>query len=361
MNFVRNTRRYNYQCVNGARSRVSNVGLELMALVDNPRRALSEADRLANRARAAEKREAAQLRREQDAQEQERLRHEVVMLEVNRLIAEKMEEVRADLLNEQRLNRVPERMDVDDDEVVLRIPEPFEARDIVVIENDGLLGFRGANRMNGELFGYIFFSNHNNKHMEMQILVVLKNEAPSVIMASNSAMKAVAVGRANALENADLSSIPDALSDGLEDISSTSFSQEIQLNQETHNVDTAGVSAFQKANEGAGSSKNSAVLSPVQGIEDNAGSVVSNNGDISATVSAAQEVDGTNSNDVSVNSADLQGVSTASTSRSYSITLSSSNPLPLDTESRKMLEEILRQIEDDEMTERGNVPRGEQQ
>lgn len=157
MNFVRNTRRYKYQCVNGYRSRESNVGLEHMALVDNPRRELPEADRLANRVRAAERREAAQLRREQEAQEQDRLRHEAVMLEVNRLIAERMVEVRADLLNEQRLNRERERMDVDDDEVVLRIPEPFEARDIVVIENDGLLGLRGANRMNGKLFGYIFF------------------------------------------------------------------------------------------------------------------------------------------------------------------------------------------------------------
>lgn len=198
----------------------------------------------------------------------------------------------------------------------------------------------------------------------MQFSVVLKNEAPSVIMGSNSTMRAVVVGHANALENANLSSIPSALSDGLEDISSTSFSQGIQLNQETQSVDTAAVSAVQKDNEGAGSSNNSAILSPAQGIEDNTGSVVSNNGDISATVSAAQEVDGTggsNSNDVSVNSADLKGVSTASSSRSYSITLSSSNPLPLDTESREMLEEILRQIEEDEMTGHGNVLRREQQ
>lgn len=155
MNFVRNTRRYQYQCVNGARLRESNVAPQHMELLANPRQALTEEERLANRARAEEKREQARIRREAEEQAQEQLRNEAIMAEVNRVIEGRIAEIRAEFLNAQ-INERHQRMEVDDDEVVLRIPEPFEAREIEVVENEAMIGMRGANRMNGMQFFFIY-------------------------------------------------------------------------------------------------------------------------------------------------------------------------------------------------------------
>lgn len=158
MNFIRVTRRYQYACVNGVRSREVNIAPPCLALVASPRRELPEEVRLANRAHAEERREAARLRREREAQAQEQLRNEAIMAEVERIIGERIAEVRAEFRNAPPMNEGQERMEVDDDEVVLRIPEPFVAGEIVIIENDCLHGMRGANRMNGELLGYVMIN-----------------------------------------------------------------------------------------------------------------------------------------------------------------------------------------------------------
>lgn len=205
MNYIRQTRQYNYMCVNGSRTREAIVEPLHLALPANPRRVLSEEERAANRARAEEKREAIRLRREQEERAQEQLRNEAILAAVNQIVEERIEQVRAEFRNALPRNGEPEHMEVDDDECVLRIPEPFLYREVVVVEDKEKYGQRGANRMNGKLFGNIMFISNNE--ICSVFSVILKKEKPSVVMGANSTMKSSAFGSVSALHGGDVSMI----------------------------------------------------------------------------------------------------------------------------------------------------------
>lgn len=161
MNYVRQTRQYNYMCVNGSRTREATVQPLHLALAANPRRVFSQEERAANQARAEERREAIRLRREQEERAQEQLRNEAILAAVNQIVGERIEYVRAEFRNALLRNGEPEHMEVDDDECVLRIPEPFLYQEVVVVEDKEKVEKRGANRMNGKLLGNIMFSSNN--------------------------------------------------------------------------------------------------------------------------------------------------------------------------------------------------------
>lgn len=158
MNFIRVTRRYQYVFANGTRTRELNLAPGCSTMPIDPPNEQSEEEprrraeqRLANRIRAAERKEIARLRREEDAQAQEQLRKDAILAEVNRIIGARIEEIRAEFMNAPPRNGEQEGMEIDDDddEVVLRIPEPFVYRDIQIFRN-----VEGKNVMNGKLFDY---------------------------------------------------------------------------------------------------------------------------------------------------------------------------------------------------------------
>lgn len=180
-------------------------------------------------------------------------------------------------------------------------------------------------------------------------------------MDPHSAMKSSAAGRASALHDGNISSIADALSNGLEDISSKSLSQLIQPSNMAESVAVAAVPAnnFDSSTVGigiagpsrigiAGPSRGDIVGSSGADIAGSSHSRITDqtNGDFVASDDAAEDrqLDIENRSDVCNDGIGSIGSRTST----YNFSLCSSNPISLDTATRKVLEEVLKQIEEEE-------------
>lgn len=337
MNYLRFTRASKYQCVNGLRSIQPNdeppsAGLpnsrndlpaeqlpERQLELLERRRVREEQLRVREEQRRFEQ-EQQRLRQEQQRQAEEKLRNYAILAEVNRLLNERMAQFYTDM--NLRQNGVERRMEVDDDDVVLRIPEPVAALRIDVVENTRMLGMRGANLMTGKQLSHVFLFLMIIINI-LNISVVLKNEKPSVLMGFNSTMNTNASDRTCALLNNNISTIISANGSGSVAVAAAGPSRDA-IAGPSH----AGIV---EQNDNTGPSRNAIAGPSLAGIAEQ-----------NENTGASHEAFAGPSHAVIAEQSDNTG--------NYSISLSSSNPIPLDTAIREILEQILQQIEADELT-----------
>lgn len=158
MDYVRFTRARKYICVNGALTVSRNIDAPRDGLNGNLRQRVPEEVRAARRAREQERIERARLRQEQQREEEERVRQEHIMAQVEAMLAARMEQFRVEF---QRAAET-QRMEVEDDDVLICVPEPFAVQEINIVENIDMLGLRGANDIHGKT-KIMFIKNYVNR------------------------------------------------------------------------------------------------------------------------------------------------------------------------------------------------------